>query len=163
MGKAMADRQDISARLMPEKNDHPIEGGTEDVAVQTEHLINARIYGRDASRSFSKVNPMVGTVALEASTVCVWTEGYAASMMELPELSCRIVGGCSLGVSLPSAFPLCRTVTMLLSSFKTLNDRGIVLHDDLMECNWWSVMCRNIFSLLSMSCVVRSDSCRMDA
>ena len=72
MGKAMADRQDTSARLIPEKNDHPIEGGTEDVAVQPEHLFNARVYGQDASRSFSKVNPMVGTIALKASTFCVW-------------------------------------------------------------------------------------------
>lgn len=159
----MADRHETSAMLMPEKNDHPMEGGTDDVAVQTDRLFSARIYGRDASRSFSKVNPTVGTIVVEASTVCVWIKGCAASTMEFPKLSCRLVDGCSFGASSPSALPLCRTVTMLLSSFETLNDRGTVLHDDLMECNWWSVMRWNIFSLLSMSCVVRSDSCRMDA
>ena len=56
MGKVIADRQDTSARLMPEKNDHPIEGETEDVVVQPEHLFNARTYNQDVSRSFSKVN-----------------------------------------------------------------------------------------------------------
>lgn len=67
----MADRHDTSARLMPEKNDHPIEGATEDVAVQSEYLFNALMYGRDALRSFSKVNPMAGTIAMEASSFCV--------------------------------------------------------------------------------------------
>lgn len=56
---------------MPEKNDHPIEGATEDVAVQSEYLFKALVYGRDALRSFSKVNPIVVTIALEASSFCV--------------------------------------------------------------------------------------------
>lgn len=160
-GKPMTDRQETSARLMPEKNDHPIEGATEDVAVHSEYLFNALMYGRDALRSFSKVNPMVDTIALEASSFCVGVRLPLTT--ESPKLFSRADDGDSFDASSPSAFPVHRTVMMLSSSFVTLNDRGSMLHDDLEESNRFFVMRWNIFSLLSMSWVVRADSCRIDA
>lgn len=47
----------MSARLNPEKKDHPIEGTTEDEHEMFESLDRTRMYTLEAFKSESKVNP----------------------------------------------------------------------------------------------------------
>lgn len=67
MGSDMTEKFEISPRLTSEKNDHPIEGATEDVREYLEFLNKPRTYGRDLCNVDSKENSVTVLVDIDAS------------------------------------------------------------------------------------------------
>ena len=62
----MTEMFEMSPRLTPEKNDHPIEGATEDVPENLEFLNKPRVYGRELCNIDSKEESI--TVVLDTNT-----------------------------------------------------------------------------------------------
>lgn len=60
----MTDRSEISARLRPEKIDHPIECPADDDTETVDFLKMTRAYTLEKFKSWSKVNPKASTWGL---------------------------------------------------------------------------------------------------